>query len=80
MIMNYSIKINNKQKALKIIDDTLDLIREDGGLEVSPSDLPLNDSATLKLFQDSRTIGVFAFEMAKMQHYLRELCPKILIK
>ena len=74
--MNYSIEINDKQKAIKIIGDTLDLIRENGGGEVLLTDLPLDDTATLKLFQDGRTIGIFAFEMAKMQRYLRELCPK----
>lgn len=73
--MNYSIDINDKQKALKIIDDTLDLIRQNGGGEILLNDLPLDDSATLKLFQEGRTIGVFAFEMAKIQRYLKELYP-----
>ncbi|MFR9592589.1 MAG: hypothetical protein SNG27_09385 [Rikenellaceae bacterium] len=73
--MNYSIEINNKQKALKIINDTLDLIKENEGRELLTANMPLDDSATLKLFKDGRTIGVFAFEMVKMQRYLRELRP-----
>ena len=63
--MNYSIEINDKQKAIKIIGDTLDLIRENGGGEVLLTDLPLDDTATLKLFQDGRTIGIFIFAISK---------------
>lgn len=76
MIMNYSIETNDKQKALKIIADTYEINGQNYDCDIFPPHLPMNDSATLKLFQEGRTIGILAFEMAKMQHLLRDLHPQ----
>ncbi len=64
-------------KTLSIIKDAIKIIAErKGDTElINPDDIPLDDPATYTLFQRGETIGIFQFESAGMQKYLRELVP-----
>ncbi len=56
---------------LSIIDDCLSLI---GNLKFN--DISLDDKKTYELFQKGDTNGIFQFESAGMQNFLRRLLPK----
>src|SRR6185369_1792919 len=62
-------------KTLTIIKNTLNLIKENHGVEIDIDQLPLDDDKTFKLYQHGDTIGTFQFESPGMQKYLRELKP-----
>lgn len=62
-------------KTLSIIKDALRMIRENHGVDIDPDHLPLDDQKTYELFQRGETNGVFQFESAGMQKYMRELKP-----
>ncbi|MBP5684130.1 MAG: DNA polymerase III subunit alpha [Bacilli bacterium] len=55
---------------LTIIDDCINLIND-----LKFSDIPMNDKKTYQLFQDGDTRGIFQFESAGMQNFLRRLKP-----
>ncbi len=64
-------------KTLSIIKDAIKIIAERKGDTklIDPDEIPLDDPATYTLFQKGETIGIFQFESAGMQKYLRELVP-----
>lgn len=62
-------------KNLTIIEKTIKLIREQEGIEIIPSSLPLDDAPTYETFQKGLTTGVFQFESSGMRRYLRQLLP-----
>jgi DNA polymerase-3 subunit alpha len=62
-------------KTLTIIRDTLQLIRNNHGIEIDIDHIPLDDKKTLELYQRGETNGTFQFESAGMQKCLRELKP-----
>lgn len=63
-------------KTLTLIKDTFSYIKEkDPNFTLTPDEIPLDDEATYALFQRGETIGVFQYESAGMQKYLRELQP-----
>ena len=64
-------------KTLSIIKDAIRIIAERKGETelINPDDIPLDDPKTYTLFQRGETIGIFQFESAGMQKYLRELVP-----
>jgi len=64
-------------KNLTIIESALKIIKNTRGLELDIDKIPLDDSATYKLFQAGETTGVFQFESSGMKRYLRELKPTI---
>lgn len=64
-------------KNLTIIESALKIIKNTRGLEIDIDQIPLNDEATYKLFQDGETTGVFQFESSGMKRYLRELKPTV---
>ena len=51
------------------------IIKKTRGLDIDIENLPLNDEATYRLFQQGETTGVFQFESSGMKRYLRELKP-----
>ena len=63
---------------LTIIKECLRNIKKARGEEVDIDHIPIDDELTYKLFQEGRTIGVFQFESAGMQKYLRELKPTVI--
>ncbi|MFK8044426.1 MAG: DNA polymerase III subunit alpha [Crocinitomicaceae bacterium] len=64
-------------KTLTLIKDAVQVIKERHGIELIPDDFPLDDEKTYELFQKGETVGVFQYESAGMQKYLRELKPSV---
>ena len=62
-------------KNLTIIESALRIIKKTRGLEINIDNLPLNDEAAFRLFQQGETTGVFQFESSGMKRYLRDLKP-----
>ncbi|MCC6252146.1 MAG: DNA polymerase III subunit alpha [Bacteroidia bacterium] len=62
-------------KTLSIINDSINLISQNQGVEIIPDEIPLDDPLTYQLFQNGETISVFQFESDGMQKYLKDLKP-----
>jgi len=62
-------------KNLTIIENTLRLIKDIHGIDISISDLPLDDTETFETLQKGNTTGVFQLESSGMRRYLKELKP-----
>ena len=65
-------------KNLTIIKNCVAMVKKRLGIDVDVDHLPLDDELTYKLFCDGNTVGVFQFESAGMQKYLRELQPHVI--
>ena len=65
-------------KNLTIIKNCVRMVKKRTGVDVDVDHLPLDDELTYKLFCDGNTVGVFQFESAGMQKYLRELQPHVI--
>ncbi len=65
-------------KNLTIIKNCVAMLKKGRGIEVDVDHLPLDDELTYKLFCEGNTVGVFQFESAGMQKYLRELQPHVI--
>ncbi len=64
-------------KTLTLIKDTVKLIKYKHDLELDIDSIPLDDSKTYELFQMGSTVGIFQYESAGMQKYLRDLKPTV---
>ena len=64
-------------KTLTLIKDAVQVIKERHDVDLVPDDFPLDDEKTYELFQKGETVGVFQYESAGMQKYLRELKPTV---
>ncbi|MEM1056743.1 MAG: DNA polymerase III subunit alpha [Bacteroidota bacterium] len=62
-------------KTLTILNDALDLIRENHGVEIDLDAIPLDDSQTYTLFQKGDTVAIFQFESSGMREWMRKLKP-----
>lgn len=62
-------------KNLTIIEQTLQLIKENHSVHVDINTLPLDDLKTYQLLQKGETTGVFQLESSGMKRYLKELKP-----
>ncbi len=62
-------------KTLSIIKEALENIKLSKGIILNIDEIPIDDPATYRLYSEGRTIGMFQFESAGMQKYLRELQP-----
>ena len=60
---------------LTVIDDALELIRQQTGETIDINNLPLDDDATFELFRAGNTDGVFQFESPGMKDLLRRFRP-----
>ena len=65
-------------KNLTIIKNCVRMVKKRTGEDVDVDHLPLDDELTYKLFCEGNTVGVFQFESAGMQKYLRELQPHVI--
>ena len=65
-------------KNLTIIKSCVRMVKKRLGVDIDVDHLPLDDELTYKLFCDGNTVGVFQFESAGMQKYLRELQPHVI--
>ncbi|MDX1651851.1 MAG: DNA polymerase III subunit alpha [Brumimicrobium sp.] len=64
-------------KTLTLIKDAVAFVKERHGIQLVPDDFPLDDEKTYELFQRGETVGVFQYESAGMQKYMRELKPTV---
>lgn len=62
-------------KTLTLIKDTVKLIKYKHNIDLDPDAFPLDDSKTYELFQRGETVGIFQYESAGMQKYLKDLKP-----
>ena len=65
-------------KNLTIIKNCVQMVKKTRGEDIDVDHLPLDDELTYKLFCEGNTVGVFQFESAGMQKYLRELQPHVI--
>jgi len=64
-------------KTLTLIKDTVKIVKARHGVDLVPDDFPLDDEVTYELFQRGETVGIFQYESAGMQKYMRELKPTV---
>lgn len=64
-------------KTLTLIKDTVKLVKYRSGIVLDPDTFPIDDVKTFELFQRGETIGIFQYESAGMQKYLKELKPTV---
>ncbi|WP_154856228.1 DNA polymerase III subunit alpha [Cyclobacterium xiamenense] len=64
-------------KTLTLIKDAVRIIQERHGIQLDPENFPIDDEKTYELFQRGETVGIFQYESAGMQKYMRELKPTV---
>jgi len=64
-------------KTLTLIKDTVKLVKHKHDIDLDPDAFPLDDEKTYELFQRGETVGIFQYESAGMQKYLKELKPTV---
>lgn len=65
-------------RTLTVINKAIDMIRENHGVSLDFSKVPLDDAATYKLLCDGDSIGVFQMESTGLRAIMRELQPNCL--
>jgi DNA polymerase-3 subunit alpha len=64
-------------KTLTLIKDTVKLVKYRNGIDLDPDAFPIDDLKTYELFQRGETVGIFQYESAGMQKYMKELKPTV---
>ena len=64
-------------KTLTLIKDTVKLVKYRTGVVLDPDVFPIDDTKTYELFQRGETVGIFQYESAGMQKYLKDLKPTV---
>ena len=64
-------------KTLTLIKDTVKLVKYRTGKDLNPDEFPIDDVKTYALFQRGETVGIFQYESAGMQKYMKELKPTV---
>ncbi len=64
-------------KTLTLIKDAVKNVKLTQGIDLDPDQFPIDDEATYLLFQRGETVGIFQYESAGMQKYMRELKPTV---
>ncbi|MFT4858855.1 MAG: DNA polymerase-3 subunit alpha [Algoriphagus sp.] len=64
-------------KTLTLIKDAIKIVKERHGIELDADEFPIDDEKTYELFQRGETVGIFQYESAGMQKYMRELKPTV---
>jgi DNA polymerase-3 subunit alpha len=64
-------------KTLTLIKDAVNIVKERHGILLDPDNFPIDDVKTYELFQRGETVGIFQYESAGMQKYMRELKPTV---
>lgn len=62
-------------RTLTIIKEACRLVKQRHDVDLDPDSFPLDDQKTYELFQRGETVGIFQYESAGMQKYLKELKP-----
>jgi len=60
---------------LTLIDDTLDALKEQAGVDLCVESIPLDDAKTFALIRDARTAGIFQLESSGMRSLIRRVLP-----
>ncbi|MFZ6053310.1 DNA polymerase III subunit alpha [Halocola ammonii] len=64
-------------KTLTLIKDAVKNVKKRHDIDLDPDEFPLDDEKTYELFQRGATVGIFQYESAGMQKYMRELKPTV---
>ncbi|TRX30033.1 DNA polymerase III subunit alpha [Flavobacterium franklandianum] len=64
-------------KTLTLIKDTVKLVKYRSNIDLNPDEFPIDDVKTYELFQRGETVGIFQYESAGMQKYMKELKPTV---
>lgn len=64
-------------KTLTLIKHAVRNVKYRHDIDLVPDDFPIDDTATYELFQRGETVGIFQYESAGMQKYMRELKPTV---
>ena len=64
-------------KTLTLIKDAIKIVKERHGIQLDADEFPIEDTKTYELFQRGETVGIFQYESAGMQKYMRELKPTV---
>jgi len=64
-------------KTLTLIKDAVRNVKLTKGISLDPDQFPIDDEKTYELFQRGETVGIFQYESAGMQKYMRELKPTV---
>lgn len=64
-------------KTLTLIKDAVEMVKQRHGVELDMDTVPLDDRKTYELFQRGETVGIFQYESAGMQKYLKDLKPTV---
>jgi DNA polymerase-3 subunit alpha len=64
-------------KTLTLIKDTVKLVKYRSNIDLNPDEFPIDDAKTYELFQRGETVGIFQYESAGMQKYMKELKPTV---
>jgi len=64
-------------KTLTLIKHAVRNVKDRHGIELVPDEFPIDDEKTYELFQRGETVGIFQYESAGMQKYMRELKPTV---
>lgn len=62
-------------RTLTVIENALEQIKRNHGVEINIDELPEDDQRTFELFSKGQTVAVFQFESSGMQDWLRKLKP-----
>jgi DNA polymerase III subunit alpha len=62
-------------KTLTVLNDALNLIKENHGVDIDIDDIPFDDEKAYRLFQNAETVSIFQFESSGMREWLRKLKP-----
>src|SRR4030067_1448838 len=65
-------------RTLTVIDDTLERLRKNKGINIDIEKIPLDNKKVYELFSRGETVGIFQFESAGMRDYLKKLKPESL--
>jgi DNA polymerase-3 subunit alpha len=60
---------------LTIIEEAMRFIKENKGVEIELSKIPLDDKKSYDLLSEAETTGIFQLESAGMRRYIKELKP-----
>ena len=64
-------------KTLTLIKDTVKLVKYKHNVDLDPDHFHIDDVKTYELFQRGETVGIFQYESAGMQKYMKELKPTV---
>lgn len=64
-------------KTLTLIKDAIKIVKERHGIQLDADEFDIDDLKTYELFQRGETVGIFQYESAGMQKYMRDLKPTV---